>query len=159
MYECLILLEYIFEFFRIEFYIESSKSVADLRWRGREGRPSHGQNSFNFMQFLGKFAKIMCWRPLENWRSQLREILGPPMKVTKNSFFYKICSSLYFNDTLSYHKAQSPDSDSDYICLTSRFVHPVRTRYVQRKLLLMFRDRVNLNLIVQQITRNGLTRI
>ena len=32
---------------------------------GREGRapPPGGPNSFNFMQFLGKFGKIVCWRP------------------------------------------------------------------------------------------------
>ena len=37
--------------------------VADLR--GREGRapPSWGPNSFNFMQFSGKYGKIVCWRP------------------------------------------------------------------------------------------------
>ena len=26
-------------------------------------RPPPGPNSFNFMQFLGKFGKIICWRP------------------------------------------------------------------------------------------------
>ena len=26
--------------------------------------PPQGPNSFNFMQFLGKFGKIVCWRPL-----------------------------------------------------------------------------------------------
>ena len=25
--------------------------------------PPGGPNSFNFMQFLGKFGKIVCWRP------------------------------------------------------------------------------------------------
>ena len=31
---------------------------------GREGHtPPRGPNSFNFMQFLGKFGKIICWRP------------------------------------------------------------------------------------------------
>ena len=30
----------------------------------RKGRaPPGGPNSFNFMQFLGKFGKIVCWRP------------------------------------------------------------------------------------------------
>ena len=36
-------------------------------------------NSFNFMQFLGKFGKIVCWRPLEGWRPHLEEILDPPL--------------------------------------------------------------------------------
>ena len=29
----------------------------------RDARPPGGPNSFNFMQFLGKFGKIVCWRP------------------------------------------------------------------------------------------------
>ena len=32
-------------------------------------------NSFNFMQYLGKFGKIVCWRLLEHWRPYLSEIL------------------------------------------------------------------------------------
>ena len=37
--------------------------VADLRG-ARETRPfPGGPNSFNFMQFLGKLGKILCWRP------------------------------------------------------------------------------------------------
>ena len=36
--------------------------VADLR--GAQGtHPPGGPNSFNFMQFLGNFGKIVCWRP------------------------------------------------------------------------------------------------
>ena len=39
------------------------KTVADLRG-GRRGRaPPGGPNSFDFMQFLGNFSKIVCWRP------------------------------------------------------------------------------------------------
>ena len=35
-----------------------------------------GPNSFNFMQFLGNFGKIVCWRPPpEGWRPHLGEIL------------------------------------------------------------------------------------
>ena len=37
-------------------------AVADLR-RVRDARPLGGPNSFNFMQFLGKFGKSVCWRP------------------------------------------------------------------------------------------------
>ena len=47
-------------------------TVAGLR--GREGRPPpRGRTSLNFMQFLGKFGKIVCWLPL------LGEILDPPL--------------------------------------------------------------------------------
>ena len=35
-------------------------TVTDLR-RARGTRPPGGQNSFNFMQFLGKFGQIVCW--------------------------------------------------------------------------------------------------
>ena len=35
--------------------------------------PPGGPNSFNSMQFLGKFGKIICWR------SHLGEILDPPL--------------------------------------------------------------------------------
>ena len=41
--------------------------------------PSRG---FNFMQFQGNFGKIVCWRPLEGWRSHLGEILDPPLDST-----------------------------------------------------------------------------
>ena len=41
-----------------------------------------GPDSFNFMQFLGKFGKIVYWRPLpppESWRPNLGEILDAPL--------------------------------------------------------------------------------
>ena len=38
-----------------------------------------GPNSFNFMQFLGKFGKIVCWCPPGSWRPLLAEILDPPL--------------------------------------------------------------------------------
>ena len=31
--------------------------------RGGGAREDGVPNSFNFMQFLGKFGKIVCWRP------------------------------------------------------------------------------------------------
>ena len=47
---------------------------------GRRGRtPPGGPNSFNFMQFLGNFGKIVCWRPPGSWRPLLGEILDPPL--------------------------------------------------------------------------------
>ena len=42
--------------------------------------PPGGPNSFNFMQFLGNFCKIVCWRPpLRSWRPLLGEILDPEL--------------------------------------------------------------------------------
>ena len=38
-------------------------------------------NSFNFMQFLGKFGKIICWR------SHLGEILDPPLHKERKVLF------------------------------------------------------------------------
>ena len=34
-----------------------------------------------FIQFLGKIGKIVCWRPLEGWRSHFGEILDPPLII------------------------------------------------------------------------------
>ena len=51
-------------------------AVADLR--GARGTPPWGPNYFNFMQFLAKFDKIVCWR-LEGWHLHLEEILDPPL--------------------------------------------------------------------------------
>ena len=43
---------------------KNHQAVADLRGGGaRDARPPGGSNSFNFVQFLGKFGKIVCWRP------------------------------------------------------------------------------------------------
>ena len=41
---------------------KNHQAVADLR--GVRGmRAPWGRKSFNFVQFLGKFSKIVCWRP------------------------------------------------------------------------------------------------
>ena len=50
------------------------KAVADLRGEGASDGHG-GPDSFNFMQFLGKFGKIVCWRPLDSWQPHLGEIL------------------------------------------------------------------------------------
>ena len=60
------------------------KAVADLRGGVRDARPPPRRpNSFNFMQFLGEFGKIVCSRPpppLEGSRPPLGEILDPSLK-------------------------------------------------------------------------------
>ena len=48
--------------------------------------PPPGSNSFNFMQFLGQFEEIVCWRPLEGWHPHLGEILYPPLPVADPGF-------------------------------------------------------------------------
>ena len=52
------------------------------QWRiqgGHKGHAPRGPNSFDFMQFLGKFRKIVCWGPLGSWRPLLGKILDPPL--------------------------------------------------------------------------------
>ena len=44
-------------------------------------------NSFNFMQFLGNFDKIVCWPPPGSWRPLLGEILDPPLQCSVQSDF------------------------------------------------------------------------
>ena len=50
----------------------------------RDARPLGGRNSFNFMQFLGKFVEIVCQRPLGSWCPFLREILDQPLMCLLN---------------------------------------------------------------------------
>ena len=47
--------------------------------RGREGRALPGPDSFNFIQFLGKFGQIVYWRPSGGLAAHLGEILDPPL--------------------------------------------------------------------------------
>ena len=66
----------------LKFINKALKSVADLHSKILDARPPGGPNSFNFMQFLGKFGKIVCWRPpLESWRPLLGENVDPPLKM------------------------------------------------------------------------------
>ena len=55
-----------------------------LQWRIQGGAPPActpptTQIFLNFVQFFGKFGKIICWCPLEDWRPLLWGILDPPM--------------------------------------------------------------------------------
>ena len=53
--------------------------MADLRMGVWDAYPPGGPNSFNFMRFLGKFGKIVCWCPPGELVPHLREILDPPL--------------------------------------------------------------------------------
>ena len=53
-------------------------TVVDQHNKILDAAPS-GPYSFNFMQFWGKFGKIVCWRSLEGWHPHLGEILDPPL--------------------------------------------------------------------------------
>ena len=50
-------------FFYVHFEICCVCVCSDGSKGGARHAPSGGPNSFNFMQFLGKFGKIVCWRP------------------------------------------------------------------------------------------------
>ena len=68
-------------------------SVADLHGKISDV-PPRGPNSFNFMQFLGKFGKIVCWHPLEGWRptsgkSWIRHWSWLKLFAKKKIFFLK----------------------------------------------------------------------
>ena len=53
------------------YYAGGEYAVADLRG-ARGTQAPWGPNSFNFMHFLGKFGKFVCWRP------HPRELVPPP---------------------------------------------------------------------------------
>ena len=58
--------------------------------------PPGGPNSFNFIQFLGKFGKIVCWRPspLGSWRPLLGEILDPPLEYVSGNVTKPLANEL-----------------------------------------------------------------
>ena len=55
--------------------------VADLHSKILDAPPPGGPNSFNFMQFLGNFGEIVCWRPPEELAPPPR---GYPRSATDN---------------------------------------------------------------------------
>ena len=60
----------------VKFYsVLLSNPVADPR-----GAPPTAKNFLNFMQFFGKFGKIICWRPHPRGLVPLLQgILDPPL--------------------------------------------------------------------------------
>ena len=54
-----------------------------------------GPNSFNFMQFLGKFGKIICWRPPGSWRPLIGEILDLSLECNIDSCSFTYVSVIY----------------------------------------------------------------
>ena len=60
--------------------------------------PPRGPNSFNFVQFLGKFGKIVCWRPPGE--------LAPPPRGNPGSATVNIahCTSASVCRVLSSHR-------------------------------------------------------
>ena len=59
----------------------TTNPLADLS--GSEGCPpplTGRPNSFDVLQFWGKFDQILCWHPLESWRPHLGKILHPTLR-------------------------------------------------------------------------------
>ena len=74
--------------------------MADLRGAPWTRAPPGGPNSFNFMQFLGKYGKIVCWRPPGSWRPLLGEILDPPLyRYRQSSLLHQISNTNTQNKT------------------------------------------------------------
>ena len=60
-------------------YTSPVYSSGGFRGRIRRATAPTAQNLLDFMQFFGKFDKIICWRPLEGRRPLLQGILDPPL--------------------------------------------------------------------------------
>ena len=56
--------------------------MADLR--EVQGTRAPGPNSFNFMQFLGEFGKIVCWCP--PWKVGAHPPQGKPKSATASTY-------------------------------------------------------------------------
>ena len=63
--------------------------------RGARRTPPGGPNSFNFMQFLGKFGKIVRWRPPGEMASPPRGNPGSATGYLETLFIYiKLCQCM-----------------------------------------------------------------
>ena len=78
--------------------VSRGSSSGGSKGGARDAHPLHrGPDSFNFMQFLGKFGKIVCWRPLlESFRPHLRGILDSSLsRVSRGYGNGGYCSGQY----------------------------------------------------------------
>ena len=93
-----------------ERYVKSSErrqpyctAVADLHSKILDAHPPPGLNSYNFMQFLGKFGKIVCCPP-RVWHPNLEEILDLPLYRSMLQISSRFNISLLDNgESLSYY--------------------------------------------------------
>ena len=100
-------------------------AVADLRGRP----PPTDQNFLDFMQFFGKFDKIVCWRPLEGWAPLLRGILDPPL----HSFHFADLDGRYILANFLYSTPEFMQ------CIISpRDIHVKRSCYLPKPVLVYF---------------------
>ena len=96
--------------------------------------PAGGPNSFNFMQFLRKFGKIICWRPpLGSWRPLLgREILDPPLQdFSRAAFEWKQRKTPWMQHEASIDRIQTAEHWGQCSLINYRwFVQKLRQKIV-----------------------------
>ena len=85
------------------------QAVADLRGGAPGTRPPTAQNFLNFMQFLGKSGKFMCWRPQPSGE------LATPSKENLGSASHR-CKNITFrnNDVRKHQSLTCLASDQRY---------------------------------------------
>ena len=76
--------------------------MADLGGVPLACSPPTAQNFLNFMQFFGKFDKIVCWHPLEGRRPLLQGILDPPL-ITLSNLVFMVLEKTVLNSYLCLH--------------------------------------------------------
>ena len=102
-----------------------------------------GPNSLNFMQFLGKYGKIVCWHPPGSWHPLLGEIQDPPLLTCTEC--HQTCSNeplrmiyisgsscLLGNEARRYH-TDTPCNNSHLNHYVIYKIHNLPKKYVYRK--------------------------
>ena len=79
--------------------------------------PPGGPNSFNFMQFLGNFGKIVCWRP--PWG------VAPPPRGNPGSATECICNLFLFSSRKRVKLSHCPPK-----CASHIYSHLFRTEFM-----------------------------
>ena len=83
-------------------FVKPLMNIGGSRGRGGRAIPlphPRGLNSFNFMQFFGKFGKIVCWH-LEGCHPHLEEFLDPPLMATTYLGFFRYLYYRYQPDSI-----------------------------------------------------------
>ena len=114
--------------------------MADLHSKILDARPPPGgPNSFNFMQFLGKFGKIVCWRPPPpgSLRPLLGEILDPPLNL-----IYSFRAQLAINSN-KYNTQQGKVSRINQMSLQIEFMADFKQFFI----IFVFPRRISLQYI------------
>ena len=102
-----------------------TKAVADPRGRPWCDPLPTAKNFLDFMQFLGKFDKIVCWPPPpEGRRPLLQGILDPPL----DSFHINYCNYVFLIRPTDQQLERQTDRQTDRHIHTH--THPLRKWYL-----------------------------